>query len=207
MFIGYFNLANTVTLLGLVSSVMAVFCASQGSIKLAVLMFLFAGLCDMFDGRIARGSKRRIKREKIYGIQLDSLADVVSFGVVPAFIVYNMGYTGVLDLVFYLIFIICGAVRLAYFNTQALSDTPDLNMKSFTGVPIPFSCVMLPVLILIDSFLPDNSLFMTWLFRAFFLLVGIAFITRIKIKKFGIKFLLGVVVFEIICLIILALRT
>ena len=81
MFIGYYNLANTVTLLGLSSAVMAVFCASQGFYKLAVVMFLFAGLCDMFDGRIARrAASGKQQRERIFGIQIDSLADVVSFG-------------------------------------------------------------------------------------------------------------------------------
>lgn len=75
MFIGYFSLANTVTLLGLASSVMAVFCSSQKLYPLAVLMLLFAGLCDMFDGRIARVTSGRARREKIYGVQLDSLAE------------------------------------------------------------------------------------------------------------------------------------
>ena len=54
MFIGYYNIANLVTLLGLVSSVLACFNAMNGNIKMGVVMFLLAGLCDMFDGRIAR---------------------------------------------------------------------------------------------------------------------------------------------------------
>lgn len=213
MFIGYFNLANSVTLLGLVSSVMAIFCASQGvqdekMFKLAIVMFLFAGLCDMFDGKIARGSGARQRREKIYGIQLDSLADVVSFGVVPTLIVYNMGYGkgeyDWIDLIIYLIFIICGATRLAYFNTQALSDTPDLNMKYFTGLPIPFSCVALPVLVLLTTIIKDFGV-TQWLFRIFFLFTGIAYVLRIKIKKFSMKTLLVVCVFEIICIVLLLL--
>jgi CDP-diacylglycerol--serine O-phosphatidyltransferase len=200
MFIGYFSLANTVTLLGLASSVMAVFCSSQKLYPLAVIMLLFAGLCDMFDGRIARISSNRARREKIYGVQLDSLADVISFGVAPALIAYNMGYQGVLDLILYLMFIICGAIRLAYFNTQALSDTPDMNMKYFTGVPIPMSCVLLPFMILI-SMLIDNLSVTVWLFRAFFLLLGMAYVLKIKIKKFGIKVLATAAVFDIACLV------
>lgn len=203
MFIGYFNLANTVTMLGLMSSVVAVFCASQGDYKIALVMFLIAGLCDMFDGKIARGTGTRQRREKIFGIQLDSLADLVSFGVVPTLIVYHMGFNSVPDLIIYLIFIVCGAIRLAYFNTQALSDTPDLNMKFFTGVPIPFSCVGLPFLVLLTALVEDAAV-TTWLFRAFFLLTGLAFILRIRIKKFGIKLLLTVAAIEIVCLIIIA---
>ncbi|MDD4164082.1 MAG: CDP-alcohol phosphatidyltransferase family protein [Eubacteriales bacterium] len=207
MFIGYFNLANTVTLLGLVSSIVAVLCASEesngvGMYKLAIIMFLIAGLCDMFDGRIARGTGVRKRREKIFGIQLDSLADIVSFGVAPALIVYNMGYSGVADLMIYLVFIVCGAIRLAYFNTQALSDTPDMNMKHFTGVPIPFSCVALPFLVLLTAFIKNTEI-TRWIFRAFFLLGGLSFILKIRIKKIGLKTQLGIVVFEIICVLIL----
>lgn len=204
MFIGYFSLANTVTLLGLASSVMAVFCSSQKLYPLAVLMLLFAGLCDMFDGRIARVTSGRARREKIYGVQLDSLADVISFGVVPALIAYNMGYQGVIDLILYLVFIICGAIRLAYFNTQALSDTPDMNMKYFTGVPIPVSCVLLPFMILISMLINDLSI-SQWLFRVFFLLLGIAYILKIRIKKFGLRVLATAAVFDIACLVAIAL--
>lgn len=208
MFIGYYNLANTVTLLGLASSVMAVFCASQKLYVLAVFMLLFAGICDMFDGRIARLSAEKGKRtspsvqaERIYGVQLDSLADVISFGVVPAMITYQLGYRGVLDLIVYLIFIICGAIRLAYFNTQALTETSDYRMKYFTGVPIPFSCVMLPVLMLLTAFVEASV--SVWVFRLFFLLLGIAYISKVKIKKVGIRFYLGVMAFETICMILL----
>lgn len=204
MFIGYFSLANTITLLGLASSVVAVFCSSQKMYPLAVVMLLIAGLCDMFDGRIARITASRARREKIYGVQLDSLADVISFGVVPALISYNMGYREVLDLILYILFIICGAIRLAYFNTQALSDTPDLNMKYFTGVPIPVSCVLLPFMILL-SMLINNPEVSVWLFRAFFLFLGIAYILKIKIKKFGPKTLATTAVFDIACLIAIAL--
>lgn len=200
MFIGYFSLANTVTLFGLASSIMAVFCASQNNYTLAIIMFMIAGLCDMFDGRIARGTANRMRREKIYGIQLDSLADVVSFGVVPALIVYMMGYNKLIDLVLYLLFIICGATRLAYFNTQALSETSDLNMKHFTGLPIPFSCAAFPVLMLITKI--TEASIAPWIFRLFFLFAGIAFILKIKIKKFNIKFLAGVAVIDVLSVII-----
>ncbi len=205
MFIGFYNLANTVTLLGLASSVMAMFCAIQQEHELAIVMLLFAGLCDLFDGRIARGSSTRIRREKIYGIQIDSLADIVSFGVAPAFIVYNMGFDRVTDLLLYLFFIICGATRLAYFNTQALSETKDLNMKHYTGIPIPFSCVMLPPLVLIATFLKEPAV-TAWIFRVFFFLVGTAYILRIRIKKAGMRFSLVVMGFEVLCVVLLIIR-
>ena len=138
MFIGYYNIANLVTLLGLVSSVLACFNAMNGNIKMGVVMFLLAGLCDMFDGRIARSMKMRSGREKLFGVQIDTVCDMVSFGLTPVIIGYALGMRGVFDILVFLFFAICGGVRLAYFNTQAIAR-PDLKMDHFTGVPIPFS--------------------------------------------------------------------
>jgi len=75
-----------------------------------------------------------------------------------------------------------------------------MNMKYFTGVPIPMSCVLLPFMILI-SMLIDNLSVTVWLFRAFFLLLGMAYVLKIKIKKFGIKVLATAAVFDIACLV------
>ena len=108
MFIGYYNIANLVTLLGLVSSVLACFNAMNGNIKMGVVMFLLAGLCDMFDGRIARSMKMRSGREKLFGVQIDTVCDMVSFGLTPVIIGYALGMRGVFDiLVFFLVLLMC----------------------------------------------------------------------------------------------------
>ena len=153
MFIGYYNIANLVTLLGLVSSVLACFNAMNGNIKMGVVMFLLAGLCDMFDGRIARSMKMRSGREKLFGVQIDTVCDMVSFGLTPVIIGYALGMRGVFDILVFLFFAVCGGVRLAYFNTQAIAR-PDLKMDHFTGVPIPFICYVLPFLVLLMCFVP-----------------------------------------------------
>ena len=197
MFIGYYNLANAITLTGLVSAVLSCFVAIKARgdgtaidvnmINIAVVLFLTSGLCDMFDGRIARGYGSRTRKEKLFGIQIDSLCDMVSFGIAPVVIAYCAGYDEIWHIIPYCLYSVCGAIRLAYFNTQAVEETPDLNMKCFTGVPIPVCCLTVPPIMLLNKII-DNAT-ESWVaiaFAAVYLLTGIAFIINVKIKKLSI---------------------
>lgn len=202
MFIGVYNLANFVTLLGLASSVVACVFARTGHIEIAVCMFLLSGLCDMFDGRIARGAGSRTRKEKVYGIQIDTVCDMVSFGVTPAVIVYCCGFGRWYDVVVYIIYSVCAAIRLAYFNTQAIEETPDLNMKAFTGVPVPFSCAALPVLMIVRKLVKSLPV-VNLIFDVVMLAVGCAFILNVKIKKLNIAQSVVLMVFELACVILM----
>lgn len=205
MFIGYYNLANSITIFGLAFSLAAIFSTTQKHHGIAIVLLLLAGICDLLDGKIARRIGKRRVRERVFGIQIDSLADLISFGVAPAFIVYNLGFIEVVDLLLYMFFIISGAIRLAYFNTQALVDTKNLQMKYYTGLPIPFSCILLPPVLLIAVFInnPDVNL---WIFRAFFLILGLLYIMKFRIKKPANKKLLGVFIFELIVITALLIK-
>ncbi len=189
MFIGFYNLANTVTLAGLVSSLLACILAIQSigeaepkKINIAVFLFLLSGLCDMFDGRIARGYGSRTRKEKLFGIQLDSLCDMVSFGIAPVIIAYCAGYKEIYHIIPFCLYAVCGAIRLGYFNTQAVEETKDLNMKFFTGVPIPVCCLTVPPLMLLNKIF-HGELWVSIVFAMAFLLTGVAFVINVKIKK------------------------
>lgn len=199
-FIGYYNLANLVTLVGLACAVLACFMVARGQYIFAMLAYGIAGLCDAMDGRIARATATMTRRERFYGVQLDSLCDVVSFGAVPCFMAYTMGYNHVIDIVIYMLFAVCGATRLANFNTESAVDTADMKPKHFTGVPIPFSQIIFPLLMIVHV-LVGSPVF--WLFRIAFLLVGISFVLRFRLPKPGGKVQLMIGVYEIICLIAL----
>ncbi|MBO5403191.1 MAG: CDP-alcohol phosphatidyltransferase family protein [Clostridia bacterium] len=181
MFIGFINLANVITLGGLCSSALAVFCAANHDYCLALTFFLLAGICDMTDGTAARRSKGRSDRAKVYGIQLDSLCDMVSFGVTPCMIAWFLGYDSFIDIIVYMLFLIASATRLAYFNTLTM-EKADLSSKSFVGMPIPFSCFSTAVLMMMLSFglAPAG---MAWAFRVVYLLVAMLYVLRIKIPK------------------------
>ena len=202
MFIGYYNLANLVTLLGLASSVMACFVSvsyinDPQKIKIAVALFLFSGLCDMFDGRIARGAGSRGRKQKLFGIQIDTVCDMVSFGITPVVIAYCLGFKEIYSCAVYVLYACCAAIRLAYFNTQAVEETPDLNMKAFTGVPVPFSCLILPPLMMLFSFCALNVVKAAFLVLYF--ITGIAFIFNVKIKKMNIIQSIVLIAAELLC--------
>lgn len=200
VFIGIYSTANAVTLLGLVSAIMSCFLASQGNFKFAVVMLMLSSVCDLFDGKIARANPNRTEKDKLYGIQLDSICDVISFGVTPAFIAYNLGFQKAVDLVIYLFFIVCGAIRLSYFNTLAISN-PSKAQKTFRGVPIPTSSFALPVLMVLMLFIPANVT--VWLCRLMFLILGLLYILNIKVKKPSARSITVFTVGQVIVLLIL----
>jgi CDP-diacylglycerol--serine O-phosphatidyltransferase len=213
-FIGYYNLANAVTLLGLVSALAACIVAidakcsvefDKNQIIFAVALFLVSGLCDMFDGRIARGYGSRTRKEKLFGIQIDSLCDMVSFGIAPVIIAYCAGFDEVYHLIAYVVYSVCGAIRLAYFNTQAVEETKDLNMKCFTGVPIPVCCLTVPPMMLLFKIFGSANLFVTIFFALMYFMTGIAFIINVKIKKLSIVQSLLIVAGVLTCVVFLFL--
>jgi CDP-diacylglycerol--serine O-phosphatidyltransferase len=147
---------STLTLLGLASGVTAIRYAVTMQWSHAVAAVVFAMIFDMLDGRAARilGADSR------FGAQLDSLADLVSFGVAPAIIMYSWTLQQMQDLgwIAALVFCAASAVRLARFNVQAARDEGATNVRPyFTGLPTPAAAcmVLLPLLI---SFQWDDPL-------------------------------------------------
>ena len=86
--IGFYNYSVILTYISLLSSVFGMTQAIHGRFKTAIFCLALSGLCDMFDGKIARAMKKRTEDEKSFGIQIDSLCDMVCFGVFPAMICY-----------------------------------------------------------------------------------------------------------------------
>lgn len=88
--IGFYDYTVVVTYISLVSSILGMFCAIDGRLTLAVSCLAFSGLCDMFDGKIARTKKNRTDDEKSFGIQIDSLCDIVCLGFFQSFWATNL---------------------------------------------------------------------------------------------------------------------
>ncbi len=103
----------------------------------AALLIVFAMLFDMLDGRVARMTKT----QSAFGLQIDSLADVVSFGAAPALLVYEwtLKGLGLAGLIVSFVFVACGAVRLARFNVLSMGENgkPTKPSKYIVGLPIP----------------------------------------------------------------------
>ncbi len=105
----------------------------------ALVLPFVAFACDILDGFVARWTKRASP----YGQDLDSLADIVSFGVAPAVIGYTLGLSGGWDVAILTYFVCCGIARLARFNVTASALMTDKGKVShFEGTPIPTSVVL-----------------------------------------------------------------
>jgi len=153
-----FSIANfSFGMLSMLFSIMNEFAMASCFIIMAVLM-------DFLDGRVARATGSANE----FGKELDSLADIVSFGVAPAILGYGLGLQSPFAIVVLLYFSVCGLLRLARFNIQ--------KEKGYTGVPITVNGLLFPILYFI--------------FRSFniyilliYMLMGLLMISTIRIKK------------------------
>lgn len=140
----WFTLANAICGVGAIFSIMSYLQTGVARhIEYASIMVAVALVFDVLDGRVARWRQE----SSIMGRELDSLADVISFGVAPAAIAYGCGMQGALDRVVLAFFVACGVSRLARYNVTAeqLSAGSD-KVKYFEGTPIPTSLLLVLVL-------------------------------------------------------------
>jgi CDP-diacylglycerol--serine O-phosphatidyltransferase len=197
-------LPNAITLIGVCIGLSSIKFALDGKFALAVVAILFAGLMDALDGRIAR----LIKGTSKIGKELDSLGDVISFGVAPAFIMYfwNLQYLDKLGWFVCLIYVVCVALRLARFNVSS-NEESSWKDNFFEGVPSPAGGIIV-LMPLILSFSGLGEIFFKINYDVmvpiFFIIVSVLLISTIptySFKKIVIprtmtKFLLfGIVIF------------
>ena len=177
-------LPNAITLIGVCIGLSSIKFALDGKFSLAVVAILFAGLMDALDGRIAR----LIKGTSKMGKELDSLGDVISFGVAPAFIMYfwSLQYLDKLGWFVCLIYVICVALRLARFN---ISSEEESSWKDnfFEGVPAPAGGIIV-LMPLIFSFSSLSEIFFKinydLIVPIFFIIVSILLISTIPTYSF-----------------------
>lgn len=192
--IGFYNYTVILTYISALSALVGIFMAVQGNPLAAIICLMISGFCDMFDGQIARTKKNRTEQEKKYGIQIDSLADVISFGVLPAVIGYSLGMTEWYYMIILGIYMLAALIRLAYFNVseEERQQKTTEKRKSYEGLPVPNCAIALPLLYCFRNILGDV---MVPVFAAAMLIIAILFVLRIKIVKIGIK---GLLVFLVI---------
>ena len=183
--------ANILTYVGLILAVLGMQLCFVDNIDLAVMCLLIAGICDGFDGAFAK--KIRKDGDPNFGVELDSLVDIISSGVFPVVICLSMGFNRIIDLVIYTIFLVCGVGRLAYYNI-----TSKENSGYFTGVPITVSTILLP---LIYAFTKKEIIFVSSL-----LILSVAYVSNFKIKKLNLKSKIALSVIGILFILFLIFR-
>ena len=145
--LGFYNYTVILTYLGMLSGFTGIVCASSGNLKGALICLVIAGVCDMFDGKIA-STMERTRQEKRFGVQIDSLSDLICFGVLPAMIVY-VSLSGRLRLIPCALYTLCALIRLAWFNVdeEERQDRESGRRKVYLGLPVTSAAVLFPVLI------------------------------------------------------------
>lgn len=158
-FIGFYDYTVILTYLSLVSAIVGMMQASKENFTTAILCLLISGICDAFDGKVARSKKNRTEDEKAFGIQLDSLCDCVSFGICPAFICYHMGTDGFFGIICMCIFCLCAVIRLAFFNVMEIKrqKVEEGCNKFYRGLPVTAISIIFPFIYLFRSIIGEAS--------------------------------------------------
>lgn len=192
-FIGFYDYTVILTYLSLISSAFGMTRAIHGGYKTAIFCLALSGICDAFDGRIARTKKNRTGDEKAFGIQLDSLCDVVCFGIFPALICYLLGVRGVLGLTLIFFYCLCAVIRLAFFNVmeEKRQQTEGGSNKVYRGLPVTSIAFILPLTFWLQFFLSELT-FLVFL-HFVLLIVGFLFILDFPMPKPSLKTLLAMI--------------
>lgn len=204
--IGYYNYTVILTYLSLISALFGTHLAFRGEPVGALICLLLCGAFDSFDGMVARTKKGRIEEEKKFGIQIDSLVDMFSFGIFPAIIGYTMGLNGWLWFAIFALYAICAVSRLGYFNVaeeMRQKETTE-KRKYYQGLPVTSSSLIFPAVYLLKAAVGLGT--MQGIYGIMMLVVALAFVIDFKVIKPGLKGILamGVVgVFIFIGLILL----
>lgn len=179
--IGFYNYTVILTYMGAAAAVCGIFFSASGYPFWGVICLLFAGLTDMFDGRIASTMKRN-DAEKAFGIQIDSLCDLISFGVLPIAIGYGLGLSGGLFYVSAMMYLLCAIIRLAYFNVdEAIRQKKEEGRrKYFYGLPVTTAAIIFPFVYGLEPVLKTAT---PVVYQVCLYLCAAAFIAKFRMRK------------------------
>lgn len=224
--IGVYDYTVVLTYLSLLSAGTGIVVAlgGHGHPFLGIFFLLFCGLCDAFDGKVASTKKNRSDLERKFGIQIDSLSDLIAFGVLPACIgaafirvspilngTININGTNWYNIVLkvlvfgiLILYILTAMIRLAYFNVteEERQSTETGARKYYLGLPVTAASLIFPSVALFQYVIPAD---LTWVYIVSVIITGVLFITPFKIKKLalkGILVLIGIGALEFMLLII-----
>ncbi len=208
MMIGYYDYTMILTYLSLVSAGTGIIVSlsGHGHPFIGIFFLMFSGFCDAFDGKVARTKKDRTPKECKYGMHLDSLSDIVAFGMLPACIgsaliktspylrntldIYDGSFRAAAIhvalnaiLVFY---VLCALIRLAYYNVteEERINSNEGPRKYYEGLPVTNSALIFPTVMLFQYI---TRMDITLVYFVVALITAFLFITRFKVAKVGLK--------------------
>ena len=178
--LGFYNYTVILTYLGMLTGFVGIACAYSGNIRGALICLVIAGVCDMFDGKIA-STMERSRQEKRFGVQINSLSDLICFGVLPALIVYASG-SGRLRLIPCAVYALCALIRLAWFNVdeEERQDREAGRRKVYLGLPVTSAALIFPLLMGLGE---KHHWRLSILVPFVMLLTAAAFLTPFRLRK------------------------
>lgn len=180
--IGFYSYTVILTYVGFVCGSVGLYFAAHGSTNSAIVMLLLAGFCDMFDGKVAKTKKDRTPQECRFGIQIDSLSDMVCFGLLPPMIAFSAGLRKPAHIAIFSCFSLAALIRLAYFNVteEERQQVTTERRKLYEGLPVTSTALIIPLLF---CFRKDLGTAFSYVAAAVYALIALAFITKFHLKK------------------------
>ena len=185
------DLPNICSLLGLMSAVAGIYFAIPGNFQAAIIGVLWAVLFDWYDGIIARKMKDRTKTQAVFGAQLDSMIDIVSFGILPAIILLSYGNYNIWFLPGAFVIIATSTIRLTYFNVYGL-----INSKTYKGFPLDNNVLILAFMFLFEGIFTPTAF--SILIYTLMMLLSALNLSSIPTPKFGGKWVYALVAYVLV---------
>ena len=223
--LGFYDYTVVLTYMSAISAGLGILVTllGEGHPYKGMFFLLFCGLCDAFDGKVARTKKNRTEAERQFGIQIDSLSDLIAFGVLPACIGEAMirvcptieetvrGASNRIEWlaitaiwVVILLYILAALIRLAYFNVmEEIRQKEEGGVrKYYEGLPVTSASLIFPTVLLLQ-YVTIRDITPLYIIAMFF--TGIAFVSKIRIPKPDTKGILIMIAFGLAEFIILGL--
>lgn len=187
LLIGVYHPSVVLTLVGLGCAIGAIAALFMQEVRLSLILYLTAAVCDMFDGAVARMCKRTPK-EKEFGIQIDSLCDVCSFVVYPVCLLFFLAGCHVWSILAAVLFAIGGVERLGWFNI-----TTEENAGYFIGMPVTSTAIIIPLAYALLSVLGVTAPVADWIWIGMYGAMALLFVINRRSKKPGKAFRIAMV--------------
>ena len=217
-FVGFWHYGVILTYISVIAAVVGVCFSVVYHTWVAVTCLLISGICDAFDGAVAKTRKDRTLEDRIFGEQIDSLSDLIAFGVAPAMIGYGMGMDRWFYIPVFVIFILCALIRLAYFNvTEEIRRNAELAgggantaRTSYEGMPVTCVSIVFPIFWMVASFFwhSDKLYFVSGIIMAAALLImAFLFVFRFRMPKLHTKgIVIAIIVVAVLLGVLLAIK-
>ena len=207
--IGFYSYTVILTYIGFVCGSVGLYFAANGSTNMAIIMLMLAGFCDMFDGKVAKTKKDRTPEECRFGIQIDSLSDMVCFGLLPPMIAFSAGLHKPINIAVFCCFSLATLIRLAYFNVteEERQQVTTERRKVYEGLPVTSVALIIPLLF---AFRKDLEALSASAFpitaTVVYAVIACRFITRFTLKKPQLRAMLWFIVVGVLELLLLIFK-